>query len=101
MIRPLLDLQDLGDGELRPLADLPRILLRDLAELGHRLAGERLDFEPDLEFAFVRPQLAHLWPRVAVDHARKLEAQRRGGKGFCTRKSAAPAIHAEATLFEN
>ena len=76
MVRALLDLGDLRDGKPRPLPDFRGVRLRNLAELGHRLAGEGLDLQPDLELALVRPELAHLRPGITIDHAAKIKARR-------------------------
>src|SRR4051812_23211975 len=74
MVRPLLDLRDFSDREPRLLPDGGRVLLRDLAQLRHRLARQSLNLQPDLEFTLLRPQLAHLWPGITVDHPAKIKA---------------------------
>src|SRR4051812_47362756 len=74
MVRPLLDLRDLSNREPRLVPDRGGVLLRDLAQLRHCLAGQSLDLQPDLEFALLRPQLAHLWPGITVDHPAKIKA---------------------------
>ena len=60
VIRALLDLRDLADRKRAASANLRGILLRNRPDLRHRLAGERLDFEPDLVLALLGPELAHL-----------------------------------------
>src|SRR3954452_25333259 len=75
MVCPLLDFGDLGDREPRFLPDFRRILLPDLAQLGHCFASQSLDFQPDLEFALVRPELAHPRPGITIDHSAKIKAR--------------------------
>ena len=53
-----------------------RVRLRDLAQLGHRLAGQRFDLQPNLELALVRPKLTHLRPGITIDHPTKIKARR-------------------------
>ena len=69
VIGALFDLEDLRNRKARPLSDFNRVSFRNLAELCHRLAGEQLDLKPDLEFALVRPNVAHPRARVTIDHA--------------------------------
>ena len=66
-----LDLVDALDVE----GDLPRLLpdglgalLRDDAELGQRVAGMRLDLEPDAEARLRLPDGDHLGAGIAGDH---------------------------------
>src|SRR3989442_12780278 len=73
VIGAFFDLRDLRNRKPRPLANFSRVFLRDLAEVGHRRASEQFDFQPDLEFAFVRPDLAHLWPGISINHCRKIK----------------------------
>ena len=66
-----LDLVDALDVELRRVAflpDRPCRFLRDHAEFGQRVAGMRLDLEPDAEAGFRRPDGDHFRARVARDH---------------------------------
>ncbi|PYJ52484.1 MAG: hypothetical protein DME87_00005, partial [Verrucomicrobia bacterium] len=44
--------------------------------------SERFNFEPNLVLAFVRPNLAHFWPGITIDHYRKIKASALGGKRF-------------------
>src|SRR4051812_27563503 len=74
MVRPLLDLPDFSNREPRLFSDGGGVLLRDLAQLRHRLARQSLNLQPDLEFSLLRPQLAHLWPGITVDHRAKIKA---------------------------
>ncbi len=59
----------------------------NLAQLGHRFAGQRFDLQPDLEFALVRPKLAHLRPGITIDHPAKIKARARNGKRFVRKKA--------------
>ena len=45
------------------------------AQLGHRFAREGLYLQPDLEFALLRPKLAHPRPGITIDHPAKIKAQ--------------------------
>src|SRR6266480_48141 len=74
VIRSLFDLQDLRNGETRSLANFRRILLWDLAQLCHRLAGKHLNLQPNLELPLIRPDFAHFWPRITIDHSRNIKA---------------------------
>jgi hypothetical protein len=89
MIRALLNLTDLDNGEARPRTDCFGISLRDLAELRHRLARERLNLQPDLEFPLLGPEIAHRSARVTIDHARKLERRRKAESHFVRKKAPA------------
>ena len=72
MVRSLLDLQDFRNRESRSLPNLRSVFFWDLAQLGHRLAGEHFDLQPNLELAFVRPDFGHLWPGITVNHPGKI-----------------------------
>src|SRR6266704_6187506 len=82
MICALLDLRDLGNREARPLPYLGRIMFWDLTKLGHRLAGEYFNLEPNLKFPLIRPNLAHLRPGITIDHPAKIKALAQRGKRF-------------------
>ena len=62
VVRSLLDLQDFRNREPCPLPNFRSVLFRNLAKLGHRLACEHLNLQPNLELALVRPDFAHLRP---------------------------------------
>ncbi len=65
------DLVDAGDVEGCGTALFPDRLcrrLRDDAEFGQRVAGMRLDLEPDAELGFGRPDGDHFRSGVARDH---------------------------------
>jgi hypothetical protein len=53
-----------------------------LAEFRHRLAGENLNIQPNLKLALVRPDFAHLWPGITIDHPRNIKAARVREKRF-------------------
>src|SRR5207237_5231179 len=73
VIRSLFDVEDPRNGKPRPLPNLRSVLFRNLAKLCHRLAGQHFNFQPDFKLSMVRPDLAHLWPGITVDHARKIK----------------------------
>jgi hypothetical protein len=64
----LVDAVDVEDGGVALLPDRLRGFLRDHADLGQRVASVRLDFEPDAETGFGRPDGDHLGSRIARDH---------------------------------
>ena len=73
-----LDLVDALDVEGRRAALFPDglgRLLRDDAELGQRVAGMRLDLEPDAEARLGRPDGDHFRARIARDHQPLLTAE--------------------------
>jgi YjbE family integral membrane protein len=57
-------------------ADGARRLGGNIATIGHRLGGERLDLEPDAIAVFGRPDGSHLGARVAGHHAFELSLKR-------------------------
>src|SRR5262249_11973485 len=83
VIRALFDLKDSRDRKSRALANFGSVLFRNLAKLGHCLAGQHLDLKPDLEFALFGPDSAHLRPGIAGDHVGKIEATELREKRFC------------------
>jgi hypothetical protein len=58
----------------------PGCVLRDHAELGLGVCRVRLDFEPDAELLFRRPDGGHFGAGIAGDHVRRLV--RGGGSGW-------------------
>src|SRR5947207_12476159 len=64
------------------------IPLRNLAKLSHCFAGEHFNLKPNLKLAFVRPDLAHLWPGITIDHAGKIKASDEREKRFIYKKIA-------------
>src|SRR3977135_3518805 len=86
VIGPFLDLQNFRDRKARALSDFCGIALGNLAELGHGFTGQHLDLEPDLKFALVRPDLAHFWSGITVDHCAKIKSLLRSRKCFIPQK---------------
>src|SRR4051794_28917536 len=86
VIGSLLDLRDLRNRKPRAFPDFLRIGSRNLSQGRHRLAGQRLDLEPDFEFPLFRPQLAHLRAGVTLDHASKIKAGLRSESVLYARK---------------
>jgi hypothetical protein len=82
VVRSLLYIQDFGDRKTRSLPNFDGVLLRDLAKLCHYLAGEHFDLQPNLKLAFVRPDLAHLWPGITVNHCIKIKGASLSEKCF-------------------
>ncbi len=64
-----LDFIDAGDLEIPAIPDGLRRLLRNEAELGHRLRRQGLDLEPDAESGFRLPDASHFGSAVAGNHA--------------------------------
>src|SRR6267143_2152458 len=83
MVRSLFNFEDLRNRKSRSLANLGSVLLWDLAKIRHRLAGEHLNIQPDLELALIRPDFAHLRSGITVDHFGNIKATRMRGKPFC------------------
>src|SRR5579864_4150397 len=75
VVRPLFDLENFGDRKPRFLADFSCVLFWDLAERGHRFASEDFDLQPDLVFALVRPDLAHLGTGITINHPAKIDCR--------------------------
>jgi hypothetical protein len=82
MIGALFDLEDFRNRESRSLSNFSGVFFWDLAALSHRFAGEDFNLEPDLKFARVRPELAHLRPGITIDHRENIKARFRRGKCF-------------------
>src|SRR5437764_12666189 len=75
VIGPFLDLGNLGDGKASAFPDFGSVTLRNLAQLGHCLARERVDFEPDLEFRVLRPEIPHSRPESTINHTANIQAR--------------------------
>src|SRR5437016_2091963 len=90
MICSFLDLNDFRNGEARAFSNLDRVCLGNLAKLGHRLAGERFNLEPDLELALVRPDLAHLRSGIAINHRERRYERSGNAKTVFPKKEIAP-----------
>src|SRR6266508_4642308 len=82
VIRPLFNLRDFRDGEPRPFPNFGRVFLRNLAKFCHCLTGNHLDLQPNLKFSFVRPNLTHLWPGIAINHCGNIKASSSCEKRF-------------------
>jgi hypothetical protein len=71
VLRLALDLVDAVDVENSRAAFFPDGaggLLRDHTKFGERIAGMRLDLEPDAETGLGRPDSDHFRPRITRDH---------------------------------
>ena len=80
VVRPLFNFGDLIDLELPFLANDRCVFFRDQTQPRHRFAGDGFDFEPDLKFAFVRPDGAHLRSGITVNHPGNIKALAKAGK---------------------
>src|SRR5438552_19124310 len=87
VVSALLDLRNFWNGETRPLSNFHRVLFWNLTELGHRLAGKQFDFQPDLEFVLVRPNVAHLRPGITIDHAPRSKRSANAESVLCGKKN--------------
>jgi hypothetical protein len=74
VICPLFDLQDFRNSEPRSLPNFGSVLLWNLAKIRHRLAGKHFNFQPNLKLALVRPDFAHLWQGITINHLSKIKA---------------------------
>ena len=63
-----IDPRNVEFGRLPLFPDLFGGVLRNDAELRHRVGGVCLDFEPDAEFGFRRPDRGHLGAGIARNH---------------------------------
>ncbi len=68
VLRALFDLVDFIDGEPRLGADGPASSIGIDPSLGEGLAGEHFNFEPDREFALLRPEGAHFGTGIPGNH---------------------------------
>src|SRR5437764_120025 len=74
VVSSLFDFQNLRNRKSRSLPNFGSVVLWNLAKVRHRLTREYFNLQPDLELALVRPDLAHLWPGITVDHCIKIKA---------------------------
>src|SRR5438552_17037354 len=88
VICSLFDLGNFWNRETRSLANFRRVLLWDLAQLRHRLAGEDFNLQPNLKLPLVRPDLVHFWPGITIDHSPKIKASGEREKRFVYKKIA-------------
>ena len=94
VIGAFFDLHDLREVEFPLRADFLGIALRHHADLGLRLAGQGLDFEPDFVFALIRPDGGHFGSCVTFDHP----ADATGGGGFWEAASCSGPPESEKNL---
>src|SRR3954451_1591058 len=91
VVRPLFNLSDLVDIELPFLTNDCGIRFRNQAEARHRFASDSFNFQPDLKFAFIRPDATHFWSGITSDHRSTIKAVSKRGKSFSSGKfSGAP-----------
>src|SRR5438094_5067645 len=88
VVRSLFNLKDLIELELSFFANSRSIFLWNQAQPRHRFAGDGFDFEPDLEFARVRPDGAHFWPGITVNHRSTIKALPKAGKRLLQKENA-------------
>jgi hypothetical protein len=67
-----------------------------LAKRCHRLAGENFNIQPNLKLALIRPDFAHLWPGITVNHRRNIKAARAWEKRFVS-----DGLRLSSTLLKN
>src|SRR6266404_2645406 len=99
VVRPLFNFGDLIDLELPFLANDCCVFFRDQTQPRHRFAGDGFDFEPDLKFAFVRPDSAHLRSGITVNHPANIKAPPKAEKRLLQKENAPAAEPPER--FEN
>ena len=91
VVRSLFNLKDLLDIELPFFANNCGVFLRNQPQPCHRFAGEGFNFEPDLEFALVRPDGAHLRPGITVNHPGNIKALPKAEKRLLQKENAPAA----------
>src|SRR5205085_12344396 len=91
VVRPLFNFGDLIDLELPFLANDRGVFFRNQTQPRHRFAGDGFDFEPDLKFAFVRPDGAHLRSGITVNHPENIKALPNPGKRLLQKENAPAA----------
>jgi hypothetical protein len=91
MVRPLFNFGDLIDLELPFLANDRGVFFRNQTQPRHRFAGDGFDFEPDLKFAFVRPDGAHPRSGITVNHPGNIKALPKAGKRLLQKENAPAA----------
>src|SRR6478736_1032754 len=82
MVSSLFDFENRRNREPRSFSNLSSVLFRNLAKRCHCLAGEHFNFQPDFKLSLVRPDFAHLRPRITVDHAGNIKGTAVSGKRF-------------------
>src|SRR5437588_8624909 len=77
VIGALLNLSDLRNGKPGFFSDIRRVGLRNQSQFRHAFASQRLNFEPDLELAFFRPDPTHFRPGITINHRERESGRRR------------------------
>src|SRR4029077_6771500 len=80
VVGPLFNFGNLIDLELPFLANDRAFFFRNQTHPRHRSAGDSFDFEPDLKFAFARPDGAHLRSGITVNHPGNIKGLPNTGK---------------------
>src|SRR6267142_970915 len=91
VVRPLFNFGNLIDLELPFLANDRCVFLRNQTQPRHRFAGGGFDFQPDLKFAFVRPDGAHLRSGITVNHLANIKAPPKAEKRLLQKENAPAA----------
>src|SRR5438067_13350068 len=91
VVRPLFNFGDLIDLDLPLLANDRGVFFRNQTQPRHRFAGDGFDFEPDLKFAFVRPDGAHPRSGITVNHPGNIKALPKAGKRLLQKENAPAA----------
>src|SRR5213596_3428141 len=99
VVRPLFNFGNLIDLELPFLANGRGVFFRNQTQPSHRFAGDSFNFQPDLEFARLRPDRAHLRPGITVNHPGNIKALAKAGKCLLQKENAPAAEPPER--FEN
>src|ERR1700730_3534076 len=86
VIGPFFNFQDFRDREACSLSNFGGVGFWNLTQFGHGLTGQYLDLEPDLKFALVRPDPAHFWSGITVDHCAKIKSLLTSRKCFVPEK---------------
>ena len=91
VVRPLFNFGDLVDLELPFLPNDGGVFFGNQTQPRHRFAGDGFDFEPDLKFAFIRPDGAHLRSGITVNHPGNIKALPKAGKRLLQKENAPAA----------
>src|SRR6266480_321386 len=88
VVCPLFNFGNLIDLELPFLANGRGVFFRNQTQPSHRFTGDGLNFQPDLEFARLRPDRAHLRPGITVNHPGNIKALLKAGKCLLQKENA-------------
>ena len=91
VVRTLFNFGNLIDLELPFFANNRGLFFRNQPQPCHRFARDGFNFEPDLEFARVRPDSAHLRPGITVNHPGNIKALPKAGKRLLQKENAPAA----------